>query len=87
MANNYKSASISVTTSATQISPGWDIESLSVLPTDGDISVRLKNKNGWGDWIPVVEDVALNIEVECFRVEIKSQSGTVAVDYFLKGDK
>lgn len=84
---DYKSAIISVTTVATLIKPNFDIEYLSVSSEDGDFYVRIKDESGWGDWIKVVAGVEFADEFDATSIEIKSATGTVNVDYYLRGDR
>ena len=87
MAADYKSEEISVTVTATTIDPNFDIEKLSILPVDGDILFRIKDESGWGDWIPVSSGIAFDEDFPCNKIQIKSATGTVTVQYFLKGER
>ena len=82
MSVKYKADSISVTTEVTEIDPVFDVGALSVLPTDGDILFRIYDTEGWGDWITVPKNIPFDAKLECSKFQIKSATGTVAVNYF-----
>lgn len=84
MSVKYKAATISVTTEATTIDPVFDVLSLSLLPTDGDILFRVYNSEGWGDWIKVPQNISFDEKLACDRLQVKSGTGTVTVNYFVK---
>lgn len=84
---DYKAATISVTTAATLVKPNFDIGYISVSSEDGDFYVRIKDESGWGDWIKIVAGVEFSDEFEANAIEIKSASGTINVDYYLRGER
>lgn len=84
---DYKSEEISVDTDGTVITPGFDIRNFSVFAVDGNILFRMKDESGWGDWVPLNSGSSFEERFDCSRIHIKSSSGTVAVQYFIKGDR
>lgn len=87
MALDYKSEEISVTTDGTTITPEFDIQKVSLYAVDGNILFRIKDESGWGDYIPLNSGYSFDESFDCSRIEIKSISGTVKVQYFLKGER
>lgn len=82
----YKSDVITVTTSATTITPtGFDMNFVSIYPTTGSVEFRVMNQGVFGDWIQVPQDTAFEGEFEGSKIEIRSESGSVSVNYFIKG--
>jgi|GEM_PF-6857030 len=86
MSVKYKAGAITVTTDATEINPVFDIISISVISDEGAVLLRVYNSEGWGDWIKVPKDVSFDDRIACSKFQIKSVTGSVAVNYYSKGE-
>jgi hypothetical protein len=84
---DYKSATISVTTAGTVVDPNFDIDYFSVSSESGDFLFRLKDESGWGDWVSVAAGIAFEDTFKANQIEMKAATGTVSVDYYLKGNR
>jgi len=86
MSVKYKADSITVTTSATLINPEFDVVSISLISDEGAVKLRAYSAEGWGDWITVPKDVSFDDSIACIKFEIIAVAGSVAVNYYAKGE-
>ena len=86
MSVKYKADSITVTTEATLIDPGFDVTSISLISNDGAVLLRVFSLSDWGDWITIPKDVSFDDSFTCSKFEIIAASGSVVVNYLSKGE-
>lgn len=81
----YKSNEITVTTDWTEIVPDFTAGYLSIYPTNGNIEIQFKDKDGYGDTIKGFSGVVMEDSGQsAIAVRIKATTGSVVVDYYLR---
>ena len=84
----YKAATVNVTDAAwTEIVPDFDILYVSVISEAGSLYLQLKQKGAYGDSIPVPKGLSFSDDINANGLRLKSQSGTIAITYYVSDKK
>jgi len=83
---NYMSDTMSVSTSWVKLANTRLILSFSFFTTDGayEVKARMKGQSEFGDIIPGFASVAMQEQLECVELQVRSASGSINLSYFIK---